>query len=352
MSFDLEKSLPKPGARFTLPTLHGSADAYALAHAALTLKARGQMLTIVVANATDAQRLLSEIPWFAGPPKNATDDKSDEPPNQGNLRCHLLPDWETLPYDAFSPHQDLVSERLATLYEVQNGHCDVLIVPATTALVRMAPPSFLAAYTFFFKQGETLDEARLKSQLTLAGYSHVTQVISPGEYSVRGGLIDLFPMGSALPYRLDLFGDDIESIKTFDVDTQRTLYPVPTVRLLPAREFPLDDHGRTRFRSRFREVFEGDPTKSPLYKDISNGIVPGGIEYYLPLFFEGTAAFTDYLPAHAVVALHGDVGRAVERFWQDTDSRYKLLRGDKARPLLPPHELFVAPDAFRGALKA
>ncbi len=251
MSFDLKKSFPKSGNRFALPAVHGSADAYALSQAAIELKAQQQMLAVVVANATDAQRLLAEIPWFGNNEKDA-------------LRCHLLPDWETLPYDAFSPHQDLVSERLATLYEIQNGQCDVLIVPATTALVRMAPPSFLAAYTFFFKQGEKLDEARLKSQLTLAGYTHVAQVMSPGEYSVRGGLIDLFPMGSALPYRLDLFGDTIETIRTFDADSQRSLYPVKEVRLLPGREFPMDEAARTAFRGRWREVFEGDPSKSAI----------------------------------------------------------------------------------------
>jgi transcription-repair coupling factor (superfamily II helicase) len=269
MSFDLKKALPKPGTRFALPTLHGSADACALAQAALELKSRGQMLAVIVASASDGQRLLDEIPWFAG----------------AALRCHLLPDWETLPYDAFSPHQDLVSERLATLHEISSGQCDVMIAPATTALVRMAPPSFLAAYTFFFKQGEKLDEAQLKAQLTLAGYSHVTQVMSPGEYSVRGGLIDLFPMGSALPYRLDLFGDTIETIRTFDADTQRSLYPVKDVRLLPGREFPMDEAARTTFRSRWRELFEGDPSRSVVYKDISSGIASAGIEYYLPLFF-------------------------------------------------------------------
>jgi len=158
-------------------------------------------------------------------------------------------------------------------------------------------------------------------------------------------------MGAPLPYRLDLFGDEIESIRTFDTDTQRTLYPMREVRLLPAREFPLDDAGRTRFRGRFREVFEGDPSRSTLYKDISNGIVPGGIEYYLPLFFEETARLFDYLPAETVVALHGDVDASIERFWQDTESRYRLLRGDKARPLLAPSQLFLPYDEFRGALK-
>ncbi len=333
MSFDLKKSLPKPGNRFSLPAVHGSADAYALAQAALELKTQQRMLAVIVAGATDAQRLLAEIPWFGNQA-------------QSELRCHLLPDWETLPYDAFSPHQDLVSERLATLHEVRSGQCDVLIVPATTALLRMAPPSFLAAYTFFFKQGETLDETRLKSQLTLAGYTHVAQVMSPGEYSVRGGLIDLFPMGSALPYRLDLFGDTIETIRTFDADTQRSLYPVREVRLLPGREFPMDEAARTAFRSRWREEFEGDPSRSPIYKDIGNGIASAGIEYYLPLFFDETATLFQYVPDNTMFALVGDIEAAIKRFWSDTQSRYKFLRADRDRPLLAPERLFLTDQDF------
>nr|WP_090185365.1 MULTISPECIES: transcription-repair coupling factor [unclassified Duganella] len=330
MSSALTKSIPKPGNRFALPALHGSADAYALAQIALELKSRGQMLAVVVANASDAQRLLDEIPWFGG----------------AQLRCHLLPDWETLPYDAFSPHQDLVSERLATLHEISSGQCDVMLVPATTALVRMAPPSFLAAYTFFFEQNQSLDEARLKSQLTLAGYTHVTQVMSPGEYSVRGGLIDLFPMGSALPYRLDLFGDTIETIRTFDADTQRSLYPVKQVRLLPGREFPMDEASRTAFRSRWREHFEGDPSRAVIYKDMSTGIASAGIEYYLPLFFEQTATLFDYLPEGAVVATVGDIEAAIKRFWTDTNSRYRFLKADRERPIMAPEDLFLSDEQF------
>ena len=335
MSLDLTKALPKPGNRYALPALYGSSDAHALALAALTLKARGQMLAVVVAQASDGQRLLDEIPWFGGK----------------ELRCHLLPDWETLPYDAFSPHQDLVSERLATLHEIQTRQCDVLIVPATTALVRLAPPSFLAAYTFFFKKGETLDEARLKSQLTLAGYSHVSQVMSPGEYSVRGGLLDLFPMGSALPYRLDLFGDTIETIRTFDADTQRSLYPVHEVRLLPGREFPMDEAARTTFRNRWREQFEGDPSRSVVYKDISSGIASAGIEYYLPLFFEQTATLFDYLPPDASLALVGEIDADIKRFWTDTQSRYRFLKADRERPILPPEALFLSDEQFFGLAK-
>ena len=333
MAFKLLQSLPKPGQRFALPALHGSADACVLAQAGGALKAQNKMLAVVAANASDAQRLLAEIPWFVADGLPA-------------LRCHMLPDWETLPYDAFSPHQDLVSERLATLYEVQNGQCDVLIVPATTALVKMAPPSFLAAYTFFFKQGEVLDEVRLKTQLQLAGYTPNTQVMLPGEYSVRGGLIDLFPMGSALPYRIDLFGDTIETIRTFDADTQRSLYPVREVRLLPGREFPMDEPARTAFRSRWREIFEGDPSRSSIYKDIGNGIASAGIEYYLPLFFDTTCTLFDYLPSDTTFALCGDIEGAIQRFWSDTRSRHQFLKADRERPILPPDALFLSDEEF------
>jgi transcription-repair coupling factor (superfamily II helicase) len=293
------------------------------------------MLTVLTASASDAHRLLQEIPWFAG-----------------NLRVRLLPDWETLPYDSFSPHHDLVSERLATLYAVMRGECDVLLVPASTAVYRLAPPAYLAAYTFFLKQGEKLDAGQFRAQVTLAGYAHVTQVVAPGEYSIRGGLVDLFPMGSQLPYRLDLFDNEIESIKTFDVDNQRTLYPVPEVRLLPAREFPLDDQGRARFRQRFREMFEGDPGRSGIYKDVSNGIPAAGIEYWLPLFFEETATLFDYLPSATLLCLHGNVPEAIRTFWREAQSRYTMLSGERSRPLLPPAELFLAEEPFFIAAKA
>jgi transcription-repair coupling factor (superfamily II helicase) len=228
---------------------------------------------------------------------------------------------------------------------------EILLVPASTAVNRLAPPEFMAAYTFEFKKGQKLNADKFRSQVTLAGYAHVTQVVSPGEYSIRGGLIDLFPMGSQLPYRLDLFDDEIESIKTFDVDTQRTVYPVPEVRLLPAREFPMDDKGRTHFRQCFRERFEGDPAKSGIYKDISTGIASAGIEYYLPLFFDETASIFDYLPKDAIFVTHGDAPAAIAAFWNDTRSRYNLLQGDKGRPLLTPDELFLSDEAFFTAAK-
>ena len=327
--------LPKltPGKRYTLPQPVGSADALLIASLGLREKAAGKLTAIITSDATTAQRLLDEIAFFAP-----------------DLRCALFPDWETLPYDTFSPHQDLISERLATLWRIQQKNkdsgADVVIVPATTALYRLAPPSFLAGYTFEFKVKQKLDEARLKAQLTLAGYSHVTQVVSPGEYAVRGGLIDLFPMGSLVPFRVDLFDDEIDSIRTFDPDSQRSLYPVPEVRLLPGREFPMDDDARARFRSRWRELLDGDPTKSRIYKDIGNGVATAGIEYYLPLFFEETATVFDYLGEGATVVLHGDLEPAFQRFWQDTKDRYRLVKDAPDRPALPPESLFLDAEQF------
>lgn len=318
-----------PGKRFTLPRPVGSADALLLARLARARVSEGRLFAIVTAEPADAQRLADELPFF-------------EP----GLEVALFPDWETLPYDTFSPHQDLISERLATLWKLQQRQGQVLVLPASTALTRLAPPSFLAATTFQFKQKTRLDEAKLKAQLTLAGYQHVSQVVSPGEYAVRGGLIDLFPMGSPVPYRVDLFGDEVDSIRTFDPDSQRSLYPVPEVRLLPGREFPMDEAARTAFRARWRERIDGDPTKARIYKDIAQGIATGGIEYFLPLFFDETATIFDYLGDNAALALHGEIDAALERFWVDTRERHRFLQHDPERPLLPPESVFLKPDEF------
>ncbi|PZQ66963.1 MAG: transcription-repair coupling factor, partial [Variovorax paradoxus] len=327
------------GKRFTLPRPPASSDALLLARLAEREKAAGHVTAVFAADATDTQRLVDELAFFAP-----------------ELRTAVFPDWETLPYDAFSPHQDLISERLATLWRIlqrdRTEGVDVVLVPATTALYRVAPPGFMAGYTFQFKTGQKLDEAKFKAQLTLAGYSHVTQVVSPGEYAVRGGLIDLFPMGSPQPFRVDLFDDEIDSIRTFDPDSQRSLYPVPEVRLLPGREFPMDDEARARFRSRWRELLEGDPTKSRIYKDMGNGVATAGIEYYLPLFFDETATVFDYLGADATLVLHGDLEGAFQHFWQDTRERFRLVQGDPERPALPPDALFLSAEQFYAKTKA
>ena len=322
--------LPAPGQRASTALLQGSSDAPALA----ALAARARPLLVITESAWQAQRLLAEIPFFAP-----------------QLRVHLLPDWETLPWDHFSPHHDLVSERLATLCEIARGNFDIALVPVTTALYRFAPVDYITANTFYFRQGARLGADALRLQLTLAGYNHVTQVVAPGEYSFRGGLIDLFPMGSPLPYRIDLFDDVIDSIRSFDVDSQRTIIKVPEVRLLPAREFPLDEAARTAFRQRFRERFEGDPSRSKVYKDVSKGIPTAGIEYFLPLFFDSTALITDYLPQGTTVCLRPGITEAIDEFWADTRGRHAMVRGDLANPVLPPQELFLTEDAFFGAIK-
>ena len=321
---------PPPGERTRAGPFHGSSDAFAIAELAGNVR---PLLTIT-ADASSAQRLQTELAFFAP-----------------QLKTCVFPDWETLPYDTFSPHADLVSERLATLYEMMRGTFDVAIVPVTTALTRLMPVEYLAANTFFFKQGGKLSPDELRRQCTIAGYTHVTQVVAPGEYSFRGGLIDIFPMGSALPYRIDLFDNDIDSIRSFDVDSQRSIYKVNEVRLLPAREFPMNEAAQTLFRQNFRIKFEGDPSKSRIYKDVSKGVPSAGIEYYLPLFFEATARFTDYLPDGTVICASHGLQQAVDAFWQDTHSRYATLRGDRANPVMPPHELFLAPDEFFGSIK-
>ena len=315
--------------RFTLPRPPGSADAALLAALVAREKSQGRRVSLICADAFDAQRLLEEMQFF-----------------QPELACVLFPDWETLPYDGFSPHQDLISERLATLWRISQGLADVVLMPATTALYRLAPPSFLAAYTFHFKVKQKLDDAQLKQQLSMAGYSHVSQVVSPGEYTVRGGLIDLFPMGALVPYRVDLFDNEIDSIRTFDPDTQRSLYPVPEVRLLPGREFPMDEASRALFRSRWRELLDGDPTRSRIYKDMGNGVATAGIEYYLPLFFEETATVFDYLGESSVVVLHGDLEPVLQSFSQDAQERFRLAQGDPERPVLSPAHLFLNTEQF------
>jgi transcription-repair coupling factor (superfamily II helicase) len=270
------------------------------------------------------------------------------------LRVRLLPDWETLPYDSFSPHHDLVSERLATLYAVMRGDCDVLLVPASTAVYRLAPPAYLAAYTFFLKQGEKLDAGQFRAQLTLAGYAHVTQVVAPGEYSIRGGLVDLFPMGSPLPYRLDLFDNEIESIKTFDVDNQRTLYPVPEVRLLPAREFPLDDQGRTRISaSASAKSSKGTRRARESTRTSRTAFRPPASSTGYRFSSRKRPPSSTTCRAHSVLCLHGNVPEAIRAFWREAQSRYTMLSGERSsRPLLPPADLFLAEEPFFIAAKA
>lgn len=264
----------------------------------------------------------------------------------------FLPDWETLPYERFSPHQDLVSERLSALWQIKSGAADVLFVPVATAMQKLPPVPFLTGRTFWLKTGQTLDIGRLKSDLVDAGYNHVSHVVAAGEFAVRGGIVDLFPMGSEMPYRIDLFDDEIDSIKTFDTETQRTISPVSEIRLLPAHEFPTDSEAQKIFRSRFREEVDGNPNDAAVYKAVSNGHFGAGVEYYLPLFFENELeTLFDYIGEDALFVSLGDVHAEANRFWSDVKSRYAMAQGDETYPPLLPQHLYLSADVFAGRLK-
>ena len=264
----------------------------------------------------------------------------------------FLPDWETLPYERFSPHQDLVSERLSALWQIKSGVADVLFVPVATAMQKLPPVPFLAGRTFWLKTGQTLDIGLLKTDLVDAGYNHVSHVVAAGEFAVRGGIVDLFPMGSEMPYRIDLFDDEIDSIKTFDTETQRTISPVSEIRLLPAHEFPTDSEAQKIFRSRFREEVDGNPNDAAVYKAVSNGHFGAGVEYYLPLFFENELeTLFDYIGEDALFVSLGDVHAEANRFWSDVKSRYAMAQGDETYPPLLPQHLYLSADVFAGRLK-
>lgn len=315
-------------------------DALWLAQAAQTCRQNNKILVLIADNAAECLRLKDEIQYFAP-----------------SIKCDYFPDWETLPYDNLSPHSDLVSERLQILNKLQswaaNPDClNVLLVACTTASQTIAPPSYLAGRIFFFKKGQEINTDELRQQLVSAGYQHMSQVVAPGEFSIRGSLIDIFPMGAQSPFRLDLFDTEIDSIRSFDPDTQRSIEIVDEVRVLPGREYPVDAEALVAFRARWRETFTGDPTKAALYKDLSQGVIGAGIEYYLPLFFEQRATLFDYLNSdQAVVGLLGDNNAALERFFNETQQRYNFLKADAQRPVLPVRDLYLDNEHFFLALK-
>jgi transcription-repair coupling factor (superfamily II helicase) len=279
----------------------------------------------------------------------------------GELPVLHFPDWETLPYDLFSPHPDIVSQRVATLYRLPSTRRGVLVVPVATFMQRVAPVEFVAGRALVVATGQKLDFDAEKRRLESAGYRHVPQVLDPGDFAVRGALLDIFPMGSPEPYRIELLDEEIDSIRSFDPETQRSLHKVESVRMLPAREFPLDEAATRAFRNLLRERFPIDPRRCPLYQDLKEGSAPAGIEYYLPLFFEaaadtrgtrapGTATLFDYLAGDALCVLGEGVLGAAEAFWHQTGERYEQRRHDVERPVLAPEELFLPPDALRERL--
>ncbi|MDG9929405.1 MULTISPECIES: transcription-repair coupling factor [unclassified Pseudomonas] len=311
--------------------LPGAALSLAVAEAASEARRFTLLLT---ADSQSAERLQEELAFFAP-----------------DLPVLHFPDWETLPYDVFSPHQDIISQRIATLYRLPEIKHGVLVVPIATALHRLAPTRFLLGSGLVLDVGQKLDVEEMRGRLEAAGYRCVDTVYEHGEFAVRGALIDLFPMGSDTPFRIDLFDDEIETLRTFDPETQRSVDKVESIRLLPAREFPLEKKAVTDFRGRFRERFDVDFRRCPIYQDLASGITPAGIEYYLPLFFEETGTLFDYLPGDTQVFSLPGIEQAAEQFWLDARNRYEDRRVDPERPLLPPADIFLPVEDCFARLK-
>lgn len=320
------------GRRVDWHGLPGAAAALALACAAR--KTAGPLL-VVTASAREADRLNAALGYFlAG----------------GDVPVLHFRDRETLPYDVFSSHQDIVSDRLSALFALTHLTRGVVLCAAPTLLERLPPKDYVTGQSLVLEAGQKVDPDSLRTQLEAAGYRCVSQVMEHGEFALRGALIDLFPMGADKPYRLDLLDDELDTLRTFDPDSQLSLDRLERVRLLPAHEFPLDEDGIRGFRGRFRSRFEGEAQRSQIYRDVSAGIAPGGIEYYLPLFFDATSQLGDYLPGNTVVAALAGVDQALQHAWEQIAQRYEQRRHDIERPLLPPAEAFIAPAGLQQAL--
>ena len=262
-----------------------------------------------------------------------------------------FPAWETLPYDAFSPYQDIVSERLLTLQRLPDLERGVLVIPVATLMQRLLPGAYLRAHCFQLRVGETLNRDAFRQRMQDSGYAFVSQVAAHGEIAVRGSLLDVFPMGSAQPYRIDLLDDVVDSIRVFDPETQRSSAHVQDVAVMPAREVALTETGIAGFRNRWRSRFEGNPTDADVYREVSLGNAPAGVEYYLPLFYEHTECLLDYLHGDCTIIQLAGAREAVDQFWAEAGNRYEQGRHDRRRPLLSPAELFFPPEEFNGLLR-
>ncbi len=314
--------------------LHGSAAALALAEAA---RQDDRPWLVIEPDSRSLERRRAELGFFV----------------REGLPVLTLPDWEVLPWDLFSPLPDIVSERLRTLAELPGLRRGLVLVTLDTLLQRLAPSGWVAARSFDLAVGDTLALEAFRMRLIEAGYASVAQVGAPGEFAVRGSLLDVFPMGTEHPLRIDLFDDRIDAIRRFDPETQRSLDALPALRLLPAREFPLDPDAIRAFRRRWRSRFEGDPTRSPLYTGVSDGYAPAGIEFWSPLFFEDTGTLFDYLPARTVIAdLTQDREGGLARAWRSLQDRHAERSGDIERPLLEPREIFLTPEEIESGLAA
>ncbi len=327
----LHPPLPAPRARQRWHQLYGSARSLAIAEAVVS---DSRPYLVIARDARELDQLRAELGFFLG----------------DGARLHALPDWEVLPYDIFSPHPDIISERLAALAELPRLKSAVLLAAADTLGQRLAPRGYVEGRTFNLAVGDRLPLEPLRARLVESGYASVHQVSAPGEFALRGSLFDVFPMGAATPLRVDLFDDEIEAIREFDPESQRSGASLKQVRLLPGREMPLDADSVKAFRLRYRKRFEGDPTRSVIYRGVSDGLAPPGIEFYLPLFFDSTDTLLDYLPAETVVCAARDIGGAVERAARVVAERYEERRHDIERPVLAPDELYLPPEELEARL--
>lgn len=325
----------KPADRYTLGGLVGSGMALALANIAIRHQ---KMVVVLTPDPTTAAKLERELKFFLNESKTP-------------IPVLSFPDWETLPYDTFSPHQDIISERLTVLYQLPDLTAGVLIVPCATAAHKLCPKDYLLQNTLWIKKGQTFSLQAMRARLEQGGYRCVPQVMEHGDFAVRGSIFDLFPMGSTKPFRIDLFADEIDSIRVFDAETQRSLDKIDQVQLLPAREFPLTADAISTFRTRFRDQFEGDPTQCPVYLDVTEGNTSPGLEYYLPLFFEQTSQLFDYLPENSLVISVEAIEDAADTFWTEVKARYDQYSHDRLRPILEPKTLFLQPNEIFAELK-
>jgi transcription-repair coupling factor (superfamily II helicase) len=321
----------KPGDRQRWGNLFGSASSLAIANAA---HQSGQLTVLICNNTASALRYEQELKFYGN-----------------ELNIVHFPDWETLPYDTFSPHQDIISERLHTLHQLSQMREGILVVPVSTLMHRLLPSQYLLGHSLSIKIGQAFNISSMRRQLESNGYRCVNTVYEHGEFALRGAIMDIFPMGSRLPFRIDLLDDEIDTLRTFDPENQRTVEQIKEVSLLPGKEFPLDEEGIRRFRNQWHEQFDVDHRKCQIYQDVSDGIAPAGIEYYLPLFFEETSTLFDYLPENSVIVSLEGLEGAADQFWHDLHQRFEDRNIDPQRPLLPPQQLFIANDQLFGSLK-
>lgn len=322
----------KSGTRTAVGPLPGSSGSHLL----LELAERQGLVLAITQDTHSAQQLMRELAFFN---------------RESGLEILAFPDWETLPYDNFSPHQDIISERLHTLFRLPHLQAGILVVPISTLMHRLSPREYISGSSLVLDLGQTLDLQAFRKNLERSGYRSVETVYEHGEYALRGALFDIYPMGSSLPYRIDLLDDEVETLRTFNPETQRTIERVEGIELLPAREFALDRSSILGFQSRWFEQFDVDHDACPMFSEVSAGRAPGGSEYYLPLFFDSCSSLFDYLPDNATVVTLGDHHAAAEHFWEELNNRFSEYGIDPRRPLLPPTRGFIPVDELYRELK-